>query len=390
MVRLSDRLKGLSSSTTLDITSRANALKKKGVDIVNFAAGELDFQTPPFIRKAAVQALEEGFTRYTPVSGIPELKEAIAEKFKKDNQLSYTPSQIVISCGAKHSLYNLLQVLCNDGDEVMFGTPYWVSYPELVRLAGGVPVGVSTEKSSFRLLRRDIEQHLTPNTKIVLLNSPSNPVGSVYEKKELEEIAEFIVSKNLFVISDEIYEKLIFDGRQHYSIASFGKEICNRTATVNGVSKAYAMTGFRIGYFGAPAEVAEAVGKVQSHSTSNATSISQKAALAALTGDQSDVSKIARELEQRRNRMYEGLAKIKGLRPVRPEGAFYIFCDISSLGWTSLEISNRLLDEAHVASVPGEGFGDDRYVRFSFSVPLITIDEGLRRIEDWVKTDAGH
>lgn len=384
MGRLSDRLEGLSSSVTLDITSRANALKKKGVDIVNFAAGELDFQTPSFIRKATAQALEEGFTRYTPATGIPELKEAIVAKFKKDNQISYAPSQIVISCGAKHSLYNLLQVLCNEGDEVLFGTPYWVSYPDLVRLAGGVPVKVPTEKSSFRLTRSAIEPFLTRRSKALILNSPSNPVGSVYEKGELEALAELAVAKDLFVITDEIYEKLVFDGKKHYSIASLGKEICDRTATVNGVSKAYAMTGFRIGYFGAPLDVAEAVGKVQSHSTSNPTSFSQKAALAALTGDQSEVTEWPKELGSRRDRMCEGLARIKGMRPVRPDGAFYVFCDIASLGLASLEISNRLLEEAHVAVVPGEGFGADHYVRFSFSVSLETIDKGLQRIKEWV------
>jgi len=389
MVKLSDRLEGLSSSVTLDITSRANTLKKKGVDIINFAAGEVDFQTPSFIRKATIQALEEGFTRYTPATGIPELKEAIVAKFKRDNQLNYTTSQIVVSCGAKHSLYNLLQVLCNPGDEVIFGSPYWVSYPELVRLAGGVPVYVSTEKSAFRLLRRDIERSLTKRTKLLILNSPANPTGSVYEKEELEAIADLVVSKNLFVISDEIYEKLIFDGKCHYAIASFGEGIFKRTATVNGVSKTYAMTGFRIGYFGAPAEIAEAVGKVQSHSTSNPASISQKAALAALTGDQSEIVKMVQELEKRRVTMYNGLNRIRGLKGIKPEGAFYIFCDVSSLGLPTLEIANRLLDEAHVAVVPGEGFGTDRYVRFSFTLSPETIEEGLKRIENWVKKHHG-
>lgn len=390
MIKLSERVEGLSSSLTLDITSRANALKKQGADIINFAAGEVDFPTPTFIRKATVQALEEGFTRYTPATGIPELKQAISEKFKKDNGLAYTPSQIVVSCGAKHSIYNLLQVLCNPGDEVLFGSPYWVSYPELVRLADGVPIAVPTEKTSFRLLRKGLEQFLTRKTKLLILNSPANPTGAVYEKEELEAIAEVVVAKDLFVISDEIYEKLIFDGKKHYALASLGKEIYHRTATVNGVSKTYAMTGFRIGYFGATQEIAEAVGKVQSHSTSNPASMSQKAALAALTGDQKEVTEMVRELAKRRDRMHQGLNRIQGLKCNKPEGAFYIFCDTSTLSRRALEIANGLLDEAHVAVIPGEGFGTDHYIRLSFTVSLEAIDEGLHRIESWVKKHHGH
>jgi len=232
MMKLSDRLQGLSSSVTLEMTARANALKKQGVNVINFAAGEVDFQTPDPIRQAAIQALQEGFTRYTPASGTPELKAAIVEKFHRDNGLEYTPEQIVVSCGAKHSLYNLLQVLCNPGDEVIFGLPYWVSYPEMVRLSGGIPVPVSTKKTSFRLLRKEMEAAWTPKTKVLLLNSPSNPTGSVYTQAELEAIVEFVLAKNLFVITDEIYEKLIFEGKRHYSIASFGKEIYEKTATV--------------------------------------------------------------------------------------------------------------------------------------------------------------
>lgn len=384
-VTISDRLKGLSSSSTLEITSRANALKKKGVDLVNFAAGELDFPPPAAVCEATVRALEEGFTRYTPATGIPELKEAIAERFQRDNQISYNTSQIVVSCGAKHSLYNLLQVLCNPGDEVLFGAPYWVSYPELVRLAGGVPRPVPTEGRSFRLTREAIETSLTRRTKILILNSPSNPTGTVYRKEELEAIADLAVSRDLFVISDEIYEKLIFEGKKHYAIASLGEEIYKRTATVNGVSKAYAMTGFRIGYFGAPEMMAEAVGNLQSHSTSNPTSLSQKAALAALKSDSSGTSEWVRELEKRRDRMMEGLRQIPGWKGFKPEGAFYVFCDVSSLKRPSLEVANRLLEEAHVAVVPGEGFGTDHHLRLSFSTSLERIEEGLHRMAQWVR-----
>ncbi len=384
MVKLSERLKGIASSSTLEMTARANALKKQGISVINLAAGEPDFPTPEFIRKATVQALEEGFTRYTPATGIPELKEAIVQKFRRDNQLSYEVPQIVVSCGAKHSLYNLLQVLCGKDDEVLFGSPYWVSYPELVRLAGATPVAVPTEKYHFRLTKEAILPRLSSRTKVILLNSPSNPTGSVYEREELEAVAELAVSKDLFLISDEIYEKLVYDGKKHHSVASFGKEVFERTATVNGVSKAYAMTGFRIGYFGGPKPLAEAVGILQSHSTSNPTSISQKAALAALTGDSSETERMAEVFRERRNRILAGLGRIAGLKAVRPEGAFYVFCDISGWGLASLEAAQRLLEEVHVAVVPGEGFGTDRHLRLSFAASAETIDEGIRRMEQWV------
>ena len=385
MVRLSDRLEGLSSSLTLDILARANTLKKKGIDIVNFAAGEPDFPTPPLIRQATVTALEEGFTRYTPATGIPELKEAIVKKFKQDNQISYEASQIVVSCGAKHSLFNLLQVLCNDGDEVLFGSPYWVSYPEFVRLAGGKPVPVPTEASqSFRLTRNVIERFLTKKTKVLILNSPANPTGSVYEKEELEAIAHLAVSKDLFVISDEIYEKLIFDGLVHYTPAALCPDLKSRVIVVNGFSKVYAMTGWRLGYLAAEKEIAQMVSTLQSHSTSNPTSFAQQAAQAALEGPQNEVAERGRVFEKRRNLICQELDKIPQLSYVRPHGAFYVFCGIEKTGLDSIRLSDKLLDEARVAVVPGIVFGDDQAIRLSFALSEKEIVEGIQRIGQWL------
>ena len=384
MTTLAKRVQGLTASATLDIVSRAAALRQQGVDVVNFGAGEPDFETPRHIKQATLKALEENFTRYTPASGTTELKEAICQKFKDDNGLSYEPSQICVCCGAKHALYNLIQILCDEADEVMFSSPYWVSYPEMARLAQASPkIAETSEKTRFLLTAPLIAQNLTPKTKVILLNSPSNPVGSVYSSEELRAIAELAVQKDLFVISDEIYEKIIF-GKKHVSIASFGKEIYDRTATVNGVSKTYAMTGFRIGYLAAPAAIAKSVANLQSHSTSNPTSLSQKAAVAALKGDQGEATRMVVHFKKRRDIFYQGLQEIPGLAPFLPEGAFYIFCNISKTGLSSSVLATRWLEEAHVAVVPGEGFGRDDYVRFSFATDEATIREGVRRIKEWM------
>ena len=384
MTKLAKRVQGLTASATLDIVSRATSLRQQGVDVVNFGAGEPDFETPRHIKQATLKALEENFTRYTPAAGTTELKEAICQKFKADNGLSYEPSQVCVCCGAKHALYNLVQVLCGEGDEVMFGSPYWVSYPEMVRLAEAVPKIVETsEKTRFLLTAPLIAQNLTPRTKAIILNSPSNPVGSAYTPEELKAIAELAVQKELFVISDEIYEKIIF-GKKHLSIAALGKEIYERTATVNGVSKTYAMTGFRIGYLAAPVAIAKSIANLQSHSTSNPTSLSQKAAVAALKGDQGEVVRMVAHFKKRRDILYQGLQEIPGMAPFLPEGAFYIFCHISKTGLSSSALATRWLEEAHVAVVPGKGFGRDDYVRFSFATDEAAIREGLRRIKDWV------
>jgi aspartate aminotransferase len=385
-MRLAQRIKDVSGSSTLEITARAKKLRQEGFDVVNFGAGEPDFDTPEFIKESAINAIKLGFTKYTPSSGIPELKQAISLKFKTDNNLNYSPAQIIVSCGAKHSLYNLLQVLVDRGDEVLLPAPYWVSYPEMVKLAEGKPVILpTTAENNFKINARQLEKALNGRTRLLILNSPSNPTGSIYTQEELEDIAAVCVKHKIMVISDEIYEKLVYDGKEHVSIGSLNEEIAKLTITVNGVSKTFAMTGWRIGYFGAPEEVAKAVNNLQDHSTSNPVSISQKAALTALEAPGAWVDKLRDEFEKRRDCMLDALNKIPGLKCVKPDGAFYVFCDISRTGLKSLEFAKRLLEEEKVALIPGEGFGADQFVRLSFCVNNEMIIKGCKRIEEWVK-----
>ena len=391
MLDLSRNVTKVSSSVTLDITSKAKKMAKEGIDVVSFGAGEPDFDTPPDIKKAAIAAIEEGFTKYTPSSGIQELREALARKFKVDNGLDYKVSQIVVSSGAKHSLFNIFQAIINEGDEVLIPSPYWVSYPEMARAVGGIPIYVRTEaKKSFRAQEADIRGSITKRTKALVLNSPSNPTGSVYGLAELKAIARIAVENDFYVISDEIYEKLVYGGIKHISIASLAKDIYERTFVVNGVSKSYSMTGWRIGYAAGPARAMEAISNLQSHATSNPASISQRAALAAVTGDQAFVEKMRIEFEKRRDYMAARVSSIKGLSCIKPEGAFYLFCDISRLGIKSMEFANRLLDEAKVAVVPGEAFGDDDFIRFSFATSMENIKKGLDRIESWIEKRLPH
>ena len=391
MLDLSRNVTKVSSSVTLDITSKAKKMAKEGIDVVSFGAGEPDFDTPPDIKKAAIAAIEEGFTKYTPSSGIQELREALARKFKVDNGLDYKVSQIVVSSGAKHSLFNIFQAIINEGDEVLIPSPYWVSYPEMARAVGGIPIYVRTEaKKSFRAQEADIRGSITKRTKALVLNSPSNPTGSVYGLAELKAIARIAVENDFYVISDEIYEKLVYGGIKHISIASLAKDIYERTFVVNGVSKSYSMTGWRIGYAAGPARAMEAISNLQSHATSNPASISQRAALAAVTGDQAFVEKMRIEFEKRRDYMAARVSSIKGLSCIKPEGAFYLFCDISLLGIKSVEFANRLLDEAKVAVVPGEAFGDDDFIRFSFATSMENIKKGLDRIESWIEKRLPH
>ena len=331
-IRLAERLKKINASSTLAITSKAKKLKSEGKDIVNFAAGEPDFDTPDFIKEAAIEAIKSGFTKYTPTTGTLELKKAICEKFKKDNSLSYEPNQIVVSCGAKHSIFNALFVLIDKGDEVLIPSPYWVSYPEMVNLCEGKPRFIKTSpENNFKLRIKDLEQNITAKTKVLILNSPSNPTGCVYSAQELKEIAGVCVREKIFVISDEIYEKLIYDNLKHVSIASFGEDIKGLTITVNGLSKSYSMTGWRIGYLGAAPDIAEAVSRLQDHTTSNPSSISQKAAVAALSAGDGFIIQMCDEFARRRDLALEKLKKIKKISVVRPEGAFYIFCNISRI-----------------------------------------------------------
>lgn len=383
---LADRILKVGASATLEITAKAKKMQKEGIDVVSFGAGEPDFDTPRNIKEAAKKAIDEGATKYTPAGGSVELKEAICGKFKTDNNLEYKPSQVIISCGAKHSIYNIIQVLCQKGDEVLIPSPYWVSYPEMARLAEATPVFINTSREkNFKLTERELKRAITKKTKLLILNSPSNPTGAVYSQDELFLISEIAVDKGIYVMSDEIYEKILFDGARHVSIASFNKKIYDRTITVNGVSKTYSMTGWRIGYLAGPQEIATAVDNLQSHSTSNPTSISQKAALEAINGNQDFIAMMTGEFKKRRDYMVERLSEIKGFSPFNPAGAFYVFCEITKTGLNSVELCTRLLNEAKVAVVPGAGFGWDNYVRFSFATSMENIKKGLDRIGQWAK-----
>lgn len=382
---LAYRVSDIGESITLNITSKAKKLKSDGIDVVSFAAGEPDFDTPQHIKDAATQAIAEGFTKYTPSSGMAELREAIAQKFKADNGIEYSPSQIVVSNGAKQSLYNIFQVLCERGDEVIIPAPYWLSYPAMVKMAEATPVFVETSRASGFMVTKDaLAEKITDRTKCLILNSPSNPTGCIYDRETLEMIADLAVQRNFFVISDEIYEKLIYDGKKHFSIASLGAAVKERTITVNGVSKSYSMTGWRIGYAAGPQSVMNAISNLQSHATSNACSISQRATLAALTQDQSFIDGMRDEYQKRRDYMISRIASFRNMSCVRPEGAFYLFCDISKLGIGSIAVATRLLEEARVAVIPGEPFGADGYIRLSFATGMGTIAKGLDRIEKWL------
>jgi len=386
-MKLAHRVKDISASLTLAITAKAKKMLKKGINVINFAAGEPDFDTPKTIKTAAVSAIEAGFTKYTPSSGINELKEAISAKFKRDNGLNYKASQILVSCGAKHSLYNIFQVLCESGDEVIIPSPYWVSYPEMVKLAGAKPVTIKTDpKNGFKLTDKELKNAYNKHTKAIIINSPSNPTGSVYSEEDLSRVAKWAISKNIFVISDEIYEYLIYDSLKHVSIASLGEKISDLTVVVNGVSKSHSMTGWRIGYIGANnEEIITAINKLQSHSTSNPCSISQKAALEALTGGSGFLENMVMEFGSRRDYMIARINEMKALGFVKPSGAFYLFCDISKLGMDSTTFSQRLLEEAHVASIPGVAFGWDTHARFSFATSMDNIKEGAERLKQWLE-----
>lgn len=384
-MKLAKRVSDIAESVTLEITSRAKKMVKEGIDVVNFAAGEPDFDTPMHIKAAAMEAIKNGFTKYTPSSGMLELREAISQKFKKDNGLDYSAAQIVVSNGAKHSLNNVFQVLCEAGDEVIIPAPYWLSYPAMVKMAEAAPVFVGTSaKNNFKITEDALASVITKKTKCFILNSPSNPTGSVYNADEMRFIGKLAVKHGFYIISDEIYEKLIYGGVKHVSIASLGKDIYDHTITVNGVSKSYSMTGWRIGYAAGPLGIMKSIANLQSHAASNPASISQKATLAAIAGDQKCVEDMRREFEKRRDLMVSRINKIRNISCTKPEGAFYVLCDISKLKLSSAEVANRLLDEAKVAAIPGEPFGDDSVVRFSFAVSEAAINKGLDRIGEWV------
>lgn len=386
-MEISTRAALLTPSLTLSIDSKAKAMKSEGIDICGFGAGEPDFDTPDHIKAAAIAALEQGFTKYTPSSGLPELRQAIADKLAADNGLEYRPSQVIVSNGAKHSCYNAILATCERGDEVIIPSPYWVSYPEMVRLAGAEPVIVQTsERNNWKMTAEEFENAMTPRTKMVIMNSPGNPSGSVYTREELEAIVAVAAEEDIYILSDEIYEKLVYDDAQHVSIASLSKQAYDLTITVNGFSKSYAMTGWRLGYMGAPEEIAKAVDSIQSHSTSNPCSFAQKGAIAALKGDQQPLSDMHDEFDMRRNYMYERISKIPNITAVKPQGAFYVLVNISQLGLSSQNFSDRLLSKANVAVIPGVAFGDDRTIRLSYATSIDVIKKGLDRFQDFCRT----
>lgn len=386
-MELASRATILTPSLTLAIDSKAKAMKAEGIDVCSFGAGEPDFDTPDHIKAAAMASLDGGFTKYTPSSGIPELRNAISEKFQKDNGLDYKPSQIIVSSGAKHSCFNVILATIQPGDEVIIPSPYWLSYPEMVRLAGGEPVFVeTTEENGWKMTPQQFEDAMTPRTKMVIINSPGNPTGAVYTREELQALADVALEEEILILSDEIYEKLTYDGVQHVSIASLSKEIYDLTITVNGFSKAYAMTGWRLGYIGAPEPIAKAIDSIQSHSASNPTSFAQKGGLAALKGDQQPVEDMRQEFEMRRNYMFQRLSNIHNVSVVKPEGAFYMLANISRFQLTSQNFADRLLSKANVAVVPGIAFGDDRTIRFSYATSMDIIKKGLDRFEEFCRT----
>lgn len=386
-MEISTRAAQLTPSLTLSIDSKAKAMKAEGIDICGFGAGEPDFDTPEHIKEAAIAALQQGFTKYTPSSGLPELRQAIADKFAADNGLEYRPSQIIVSNGAKHSCYNAILATCEPGDEVIIPSPYWVSYPDMVKLAGAEPVIVQTnERNGWKMTAAEFENAMTPRTKMVIINSPGNPTGAVYSREELEAIVEVAAEEDIYILSDEIYEKLVYDGAKHVSIASLSKAAYDLTITVNGFSKSYAMTGWRLGYMGAPEAIAKAVDSIQSHSTSNPNSFAQKGGIAALKGDQQPLSDMHDEFDMRRNYMYDRITKIANITAVKPQGAFYVLVNISQLGLTSQNFADRLLSKANVAVVPGAAFGDDRTIRLSYATSIDVIKKGLDRFQDFCRT----
>ena len=381
---ISQRVRNIMPSATLAIDAKAKQLKKEGKDVVIFGAGEPDFNTPENIKQAAIKAINNNFTRYTPVVGIPELKKAVADKLKRDNKIDYDVSEVLISCGGKHSLYNIAMAVLDKGDEAILPVPYWVSYEEMIKMAEAKPVFCETD-DKFKLTAEMVKEKITKKTKMLVLNTPSNPTGAIVDPLEIRKIAKLAVDSNFYVVSDEVYEHFTYGSNEHLSIASLNEEIKKLTITSNSVSKIYAMTGWRIGYTAGPKEIIMAMDNLQSHSTSNPTSIAQMAALEALNGPQDSVKQMVHAFDDRRKFIHKRLNEIDGISCVEPEGAFYAFPDISETGMTSMEFASKLLDEALVAVVPGIAFGSDRHVRLSYATSIREIERGLDRIEKWLK-----
>ncbi len=383
--KISKRAASLAPSLTLSISAKAKELRAAGEDVIGLGAGEPDFDTPEHIKEAAVKALEDGFTKYTPASGTPELRAAAARKFERENSLQYDPQQIIVSCGGKHSCYNVMLACCQEGDEVIIPAPYWLSYPEMVKLAGATPVIVeTTDTTEFKLTPDQLRDSISDRTRVFILNSPSNPTGSIYTPEEIRALGDVCVEKGVLIMSDDIYEKLIYGEAKFQTVAACSPEHQEHTIIVHGLAKAYSMTGWRIGFTAAPLPIAKAIGAIQSHSTSNPTSFAQVGAVQALDGPQDHLEMWLGEFSKRRSFAFEKLNAIDGISCVNAQGAFYLFPNISSTGMKSAEFCERLLAEAKVAAVPGIAFGSDDYIRISYATDLASIEEALARLEQFI------
>ncbi|MEH2055196.1 MAG: pyridoxal phosphate-dependent aminotransferase [Nostoc sp.] len=386
-MKLAARVSQVTPSLTLAIAAKAKALKAEGIDVCSFSAGEPDFDTPAHIKAAAVKALDEGKTKYGAAAGEPKLREAIAHKLKIDNGLDYKSENVIVTNGGKHSLYNLIVALIDPGDEVIIPAPYWLSYPEMVTLVGGVSVIVPTDATTgYKITPEQLRKAITPKTKLFILNSPSNPTGMVYTPDEIKALAQVVVDADIFVVSDEIYEKILYDGAEHISIGSLGKEIFDRTLISNGFAKAYSMTGWRLGYLAGPVEIIKAASTIQGHSTSNVCTFAQYGAIAALQSSQDCVEEMRQAFAKRRQVMLDRLNAIPGLSTAKPDGAFYLFPDISKTGLKSLEFCDALLEKYQVAVIPGIAFGADDNIRLSYATDMATIEKGMDRLEKFVKS----
>jgi aspartate aminotransferase len=384
-MKLASRVGQVTPSLTLAISAKAKAMKAEGIDVCSFSAGEPDFDTPTHIKEAAKQALDRGKTKYGPAAGEPKLRQAIADKLRADNQLDYQAKNVIVTNGGKHSLFNLMLALIEPGDEVIIPAPYWLSYPEMVRLAGGTPVIVETsQEQEYRITADQLRNAITPRSKLFVLNSPSNPTGTVYTLAELKALAEVIVERDLLVVSDEIYEKILYDGAEHVSIGALGSEIFQRTLISNGFAKSYSMTGWRVGYLAGSLELIQAIDTIQSHSTSNVCTFAQYGAIAALESSQACLQEMLAAFTQRRQVMLDRIRAIPRLSCPTPNGAFYVFVDISQLGMTSLEFSDALLEAQKVAVIPGISFGADRCIRFSYATDMESIEKGMDRLNQFV------
>ena len=384
---ISSRAASLAPSLTLAISAKAKELRAAGEDVIGFGAGEPDFDTPQHIKDAAAQALADGFTKYTPSSGIPELRQAVADKFQKDYGVEYEPSQVIVNCGGKHSCFNVIYATCEAGDEVIIPAPYWLSYPEMAKLAGAKPVILeTTDATEFKVTPEQLREAITPKTKLFILNSPSNPTGSVYTADEIKALGDVCVEKGVLIMSDDIYEKLVYDGAEFTSVTGFSEEHLAHTIIVHGLAKAYSMTGWRIGFLAAPKPIAQAINALQSHSTSNATSFAQKGAVAALTGPQTHLDEWLTEFNKRRSYAADRLNNMAGVSCVNSRGAFYLFPNIEGTGLKSAEFCERLLEQAKVAAVPGIAFGADNNFRISYATSMENIQNGMDRLDAFCKT----